>query len=131
MLVSSNFTRLEKLTGGAKGFLKFGALVTGLSFFIVALWPSFWTVGILLLFAGGFGLTRMELMSAYMNKLIPSEQRATVLSSISMLRRIALVILNPIMGFIFDKSLMWAMILAGTIPLLVFFFSPIENEGLE
>jgi len=131
MLISANFTRLEKWAGGAKGFLKFGALVTGLSFFIVAIWPSFWTVGILLLFAGGFGLTRLDLMSAYMNKLIPSEQRATVLSSISMLRRIALVILNPIMGFIFDKSLMWAMILAGTIPLLVFFFSPIENEGLE
>lgn len=65
-----------------------------------------------------------------MNKFIPSEKRATVLSSISMFRRLALVILNPVVGFSADQSLSAALILVGLLPLAVFFFSPIEQEML-
>jgi len=81
--------------------------------------------------AGGLGLTRLDLLSAYMNKFIPSEQRATILSSISMLRRFLLVVLNPIVGFIADKSLVLALCLMGALSLGVFIFSPLKKEVLE
>lgn len=131
MVVAGNFTFLEKIFRSGKNYLRYTALLTGVVFIITGIIPSIVTGILLILLAGGFGLTRAELMSAYMNKFIPSEQRATILSSISMLRRILLVVLNPIMGFIADKSLSMAMITAGLLALAVFFFSPMRKMELE
>ena len=131
MLIASNFVRLEKLLGSGKAYLRFTAIITSVAFLITAAFPSIVTVILLIILAGGFGLTRLELMSAYMNRFIPSEQRATVLSSISMFRRFALVLLNPVIGFTADHSLRLALIVVGLLPLLVLFFSPIEQEVLE
>lgn len=129
--ISTNFVRLEKMLGGGKTYLRFTAIVVSLGFLTVAAFPSIVTVILFLVLAGGFGLTRMELMRAYLNRFIPSEKRATVLSSISMFRRFALVPLNPIIGFTADHSLRLALGIVGILPLLVFFFSPIEKEALE
>ena len=84
-----------------------------------------------LLFAGGFGLTRLELMFVYMNKFIPSEQRATILSSVSMFKRFVLVMFNPLVGFIADKSLTMALVAIGALSLAVLIFSPLREETLE
>lgn len=67
MLVSSNFVRLERLLGSGKRLLQFSAGATALGFLSAAVYPSLITILLLILFAGGFGLTRLELMSAYMN----------------------------------------------------------------
>jgi hypothetical protein len=128
IVIANNFVRLEKIFGEARSFLRFSAIITGLSFFLVALLPNFITVTLFIICAGGFGLTRLELMSAYMNKYIPSEQRATVLSSISMFRRLALVFLNPLVGYVTDYSLSLSLFLIGLLPLSVFLFPPIEKE---
>ena len=118
ILVASNFAALEKIFGSEKGLLKFTAGVTTLAFLLVAAVPNIFTIILFVVFAGGFGLTRLELMFAYMNRFIPSEQRATVLSSISMFRRFALVVLNPMVGFMADRSLSLALVIVGLIPLL-------------
>jgi len=97
----------------------------------VAFFPSFVTVIIMLIFAGGFGLTRIEYANSFMNKHIPSDRRATILSSISMFVRFSLMIFNPIVGLLASKSLALALIFVGALSLLVFFFSPIESEFLE
>jgi len=131
ILIASNFVRLEKFFGSGKAYLRFTAIITSTAFFMVAAFPNIITVVLLIILAGSFGLTRLELMFAYMNRFIPSEQRATVLSSISMFRRFALVLLNPVIGFTADHSLRLALVLVGLLPLLVFFFSPIEQETLE
>ncbi len=131
ILIASNFTRLEKIFGSPKILLRWSALLTAVGFLCVALQPNIFTIVLFLILAGGFGLTRMELLFAYMHKFIPSEQRATVLSSISMLRRFALILLNPFIGFIADQSLQVALLVVGILPLLVFLFSPIEKEMLE
>lgn len=131
MLIAGNFVRLERLFGSGKNYLRFSAVVTGVAFLVTAAFPNIVTICLLIIFAGGFGLTRLELMSAYMNKLIPSGQRATILSSISMLRRFSLVILNPAVGFIADHSLRLALLTVGLLPLVMFFFSPIKKEMLE
>ncbi len=131
MIIAANFSFLEKLFGNTKGLLKFSAIATSGAFILVAVFPNIITILLFILFAGGFGLTRFELMSAYMNRFIPSEQRATVLSSISMFRRFSLVFLTPIIGFTADHSLRLAFLVVGLLPLLVFLFSPVEQEMLE
>lgn len=131
ILISSNFVRLEGWFGSGKALLRCSAVFTAVGFILVAAFPNLITVSLFILLAGGFGLTRQELMSAYMNKFIPSEQRATVLSSISMFRQIMLVVLNPIVGFTADHSLRLALLGVGLLPLLLFLFSPIEQEMLE
>lgn len=116
--VASNFVRLERLFGGTSSFLRFSALVTALSFFAVALLPNLFTVFLFVTLAGGFGQARMELIKAYMNRHIDSRERATVLSSISMFRRVGLVIINPLVGFMIDQSLGVALLLLGILPLI-------------
>lgn len=131
ILVASNFVRLEKLFGSPKKFLSVSAAVTALGFAVVAIFPSVYTVLLFVALAGGFGLTRIEYLSSFMNNFIPSRERATVLSSISMFKRFALVFLNPIVGFTADRSLTLAPLLICLLPLAVFLFSPVEHETLS
>jgi len=131
MFVSADFTRLEKMFGSGTAYFKFSALVTSLSMVLVAVFPNIFTVLLLILFAGGFGLTRLELMSAYMNRFIPSSHRATVLSSISMFRRLSLVLLNPLIGYLADHSLSAALLIVSVLPMSVLLFSPLREKIIE
>lgn len=131
ILIAANFIRLEKLAGSAKRYFKLSALLVAFPFVFAAVLPNVWTVLLFITVAGGFGLTRLELMSAYMQTHIPSAQRATVLSSISMFRRFSLVILNPFVGIAATRSLPFALVLVGLLPLSIFLFSPITEEAME
>ncbi len=131
IIISTNFERLIKLFGSDKRYLRVSTIIVILSFLLVAAWPNIITISILIILGGGFGLTRLPLMSSYMNRFIPSEQRATILSSISMFRRFGLVILNPLIGFTADHSLRLAALIVGLLPLVLFIFSPIEQKMLE
>jgi hypothetical protein len=131
ILIASNFSRLEKLFGSGKAYLRFTAMLVALVFIITAIFPNIFTAILLVALAGGFGLTRIELMFVYMNKFIPSQQRATVLSSISMFKSFALVLLNPLIGFAADNSIRLALLVVALLPLSVFLFSPINKENLE
>lgn len=131
IVITHQFVHIEGLLGSAKKYIAITAILTAFGFFAAGLFPSIWTVLLLVIFAGGFGLTRMDLMSSYMNTFIPSEQRATVLSTISMFRRFGLVILNPLIGLAADHSLQLALIILGIFPLLIFFFSPVEQKMFE
>lgn len=128
IIVASNFTHLEKIFGSPKSFLSFSALITATAFLMVAIFPNIITIILFVALAGGFGLTRIEFMNSFTNTLIPSAQRATVLSSISMFRRLFLVILNPVVGLLADKSLTWALLFVFTLPLVIFLFSPLRKE---
>jgi MFS family permease len=131
ILIAANFIRLEKLFGSGTAFFRYSALLTALPFFLVAIYPNLLTVGIFIAFSGGFGMTRIELMSSYMNKHILSGHRATVLSSVSMLRRFTLMILNPIVGLIASRSISLGLLFVGLLPFAVFLFSPITEKTLK
>lgn len=131
IVVSHNFTLLEKVFGSAKRYLQFSALATGLSFILVALFPSLLTILLFILLAGGLGMSRSTLLSSYMQQYIPSEQRATVLSSVSTFSRLAIALCNPFVGLVATHSLQLAALLLGLLPLTLFFFSPIEHEMLS
>jgi len=129
ILIASNFSLLEKWFGFNK-YLKISAIITSLSFILVAIYPNFYTIISFLIFAGGFGLTRIELMLAHMNKLIPSSNRATILSSVSMFETFILVILNPIIGFLADKSLRYALLTISILPIVTLFLKTRAGEQL-
>ena len=131
MLVSSNFARLERLFGSGERLLKCSALFVAIVFLLVAWHPNIVTILVFIMIGGGLGITRLQLMLAYMNKIIPSKQRATVLSSISMFRRFALVIVNPVIGYAASYSLNLALLIVGLIPLGVYLFSPVRQNMLE
>ena len=121
IVFSSNFDRLEKIIGTGKKYLKNSALLTSLGFFLVALFPNLVTVFLFQILVAGFGYTRATYIVALASKHIPSSQRATTLSSISMLRRFALVIFNPMIGFVADQNFSLALFLIGILPLTSFF----------
>ncbi len=123
VIISSNFTKLDRLFGSGKGYLKFSGALTIVMFVVAALLPSIYTVIAFIMLAGGFGLTRQEYMASYLNKFIQSSDRATVNSAISMGKRFMLVILNPIIGFAIDESLYLGLILVALIPIYTVFFS--------
>lgn len=123
MLVSSNFGKLEKLLGSANNYLRFTALITGVAFIITAIYTTIWTVLLFVILAGGFGMTRMQFITAKVNKFIESEQRATVLSFINMMRRLSYAIMNPIVGLIATQSLRGALLFIGIFPLAVWWWS--------
>lgn len=106
---------------------KITAILVTLGFFLVGLVPSMLTLVLFLILAGGFGLTRIELLTAHVSHLFEPEYRATSLSSVSMFRRLSLVILNPIMGALTDWSLSNSLVIIGLLPLLTLLF-PLPRE---
>lgn len=128
--ISNNFSFLEKISGGAKKYLKFSLLATALSFFLVALLPNPVTIIIFVLLAGGLGITRGTLLASYMHNFIPSEKRALVISSISTFIRLSVAVFNPIVGLIATHNLQLTLFLLGLAPFMLFIFSPIKKEML-
>lgn len=131
ILIMNNVRRLEYLFCGPKNLLRYTALLIAFIYILTAFMPNIVTISLFIVIAGGFGMTRFETMSIYMNHLIPSEKRATVLSSVSMFRRFALVLLNPLIGFAASHSLQLALILITLFPLAIFLISPLEKDMFE
>jgi MFS family permease len=117
ILVSSNYARLEKWLGSDHRYLRSSAIITTVSFMLVALYPHISTVILFLVLGGGIGITRATYLIGMASKHIDSRQRATVLSTIGMFKRLALVILNPVIGFIATRSLSTAIFIVGLLPL--------------
>jgi hypothetical protein len=121
IVVASQFKRIIKIFRSPANALLFGAIVTSLTIIISSVFPSVYTVILMLIFAGGFGLTRLDLIASHTHKYIRSNDRASVASSLSMFRRFAQAIFNPIIGLLADKSLVGAIFITGLLPLISVF----------
>jgi len=130
ILIMNNYERLEKLFGSKKRLIFFSSMITGIMFIIGGLTTLIPFVLLSIIIGGGFGLSRGPLLSNYMNKYIPSPQRATVISTISMLRQFILAIVNPIVGLSVDWSLNYTLIILGTAALVFSFLSKVEESHL-
>lgn len=127
VFISSNFLLMEKWMGKDTTYLKSSAILTSLSFILVAIHPNLTTVIIWLVVGAGLGMTRSTYIVGLASKYIPSRERATVLSSIGMLRRLSLVVLNPIVGYLATRSLPVAIFIIGLLPLAALFISRKEK----
>ena len=80
----------------------FLAFLMGTSYIVAGILQNLTGLIVYLLIAGGLGLQIRTVYSKQLNEHIPSDKRATVLSLISMIRKIVLVVLNPIVGALVD-----------------------------
>jgi MFS family permease len=130
IVIINNFIRLEKWLGSKKRLLFLGAFITGACFIILGLTAYVPLVIACILLSGGFGLSRLPLFSSYMNKYIPSDKRATVLSTTSMLRTFAIVIVNTTAGLLSDWSIPNTLLILGAAAILFAFISRVREEHL-
>jgi MFS family permease len=101
------------------------AVVVAVGFLIAGFLQSILGILILLIFAGGLGLQIYNLLSKEINEEIDSEQRATALSFVSMVKRLMLTLFNPAIGYLVDsKGVFIAFTILGVMSLLAGFFKP-------
>ncbi|MBT4824451.1 MFS transporter [Candidatus Woesearchaeota archaeon] len=126
----NNFTRLEKLFGSKKRYLLWSALITGVCF----IWLGFNTYVpltiVLLTLIGGFGLSRYVLFQSYYNKYIESHNRATVISTMSMVDRFIRALAYPLIALLVEWSLTSTLIILGVAIISVAFISRVEEKHL-
>ncbi len=103
IVLLNSYGVLEKLIGSKKRLLSISAFVIGIMY-LVSGFTVFFPVTILAIFLiAGFAMTRRPLLISYLNKYIPSEERATTISSMSMLVSLSKMVAFPIVGFIIDN----------------------------
>ena len=98
ILLLSHVGSVEKFFGSKKGLLIGGGIVTGAAFLVLGWVRSLWIAVPAIVVAFTFGLTRLPLFSSYMNKYIPSDKRATVLSASSMVRTLGICLSMMTLG---------------------------------
>ncbi len=130
ILIMNNYERLERVFGSKKRLLSLSASITGVMFIIGGVTTFIPIVLLVIVLGGGFGLSRRPLLVSYMNKYIPSSKRATVLSAISMLRTLALIVVNPMVGLLADWSLNYTLIILGVAAVVFSLISRVEEGHL-
>lgn len=130
ILVMSNYKRIEKIIGSKLSVLFITSLITALFYVMLGFSRSPFLAIVFIIFSAAFGLTRGPLFISYMNKFIPSEKRATVLSVTTMFQTLAIVFINVITGLLSKWSMNYTMIIVGVFLVVVTVFSRIEEEHL-
>jgi len=129
IVVSRNFDFFERIVGSKLGYLFFSSLIAGIGFIMLGSFNYLPLAIIMMVLVGGFGLTRKAIFSSYLNKHIESHNRATVLSTISMIEKLSSFLIYPIVGFMVDWSLNYSFIIIGSLILISAIVSRVE-EGM-
>jgi MFS family permease len=130
ILIISNFGILERILGKKKRLLFFSAVSAGCLFIILGLTTLAVVVIPAIILAAGFGLSRGPLFMSYMNKFIPSDKRATILSTTSMFRTFSIVIANLTAGTLVGWSVSNSLMILGAVIIIFSLFSKIREEDL-
>jgi MFS family permease len=130
IFIINNFIRFEGWLGAKKRLLFFSAFITGVAFIVLGFTHYMPLVIAAIILSAGFGLTRGPLFSSYMNKYIPSDKRATVLSTTSMLRTFAIVVVNTFAGLLAAWSIPNTLLVLGVATVIFAFLSRIKEEHL-
>ncbi len=117
MILLLNLKRLERIFG-MKQLILISALLPALLYFSVAFFRNIPLIFIAIFLVVGMRLLRAPVLTDFMNRFIKSKNRATVLSGISMLDRLVILLLYPLIGLLMDKSLTLALLLLGTATLI-------------
>lgn len=131
ILVLSHIQSVEKVMGSKRNFVLGATAIAGVMFLILGLVHWLPVTILAIIFGFSFGLSRMPVFISYMNKFIPSDKRATVLSASSMARTFSLVVMNLISGVLANWSVSGTMPILGAGLLFSAFFSRIEEQHLK
>jgi MFS family permease len=121
--VLSRIESVERAVGGRVRLARLTAVAPGLAMLGLAVSTNAPASVALILLAVTAGMGRAPLYSAPINRLIPSERRATVLSAVSAVRTLAVGLLYPAVGAILDRSLPAALGFVGALGLAAAFFT--------
>ena len=130
MILLLNIKRIEKLFG-MKNTLFYSALIPGLFFAGLFIFRNIYFVLAAIFIITGLKLMRSPLLSDFMNRYIESRNRATVLSGVSMLEKIVIMILYPIVGLLADYSLWTTFLFLGIVTIVISFMNRIRAEHIE
>jgi hypothetical protein len=122
--------KLQQRIKNKKLFLKIYTVIPGVAYILIA-FILFAPISIaLMLIIIGVGFSRNIIFINGINKNIEEENRATVLSTISMIRSFIITILYPIIGLLAMWNLKYTFIILGISIILVAFISKVKNEHL-
>ena len=126
----NNFEKLEKVFGSKKSYLLWSALISGVCFILLGINMYIPLTIILIIIIAAFGLSRNVLFQNYINKYIESDNRATVISTVSMVDRFVRALVYPLMGLLVEWSLNYAIIIIGVGVLIFALLSRVEENHL-
>ncbi len=122
--------KLQQRIKNKKMFLKIYTIIPGIAYILIA-FIIFTPMSIaLMLIIIGVGFSRNIIFVGGINKNIEEENRATVLSTISMIRSFIITILYPIIGLLAMWNLNYTFIILGISIILVALISRVKNEHL-
>ncbi len=130
IILLSNIKKIENAFG-IRRLLFLSALMPGIMYLLMGFYRPLWLVlsGIFLIV--GLNQLRMPLFEHYMNAYIKSKSRATVLSSVSMIRNVILVFLYPLLGLMMDISLNYSLIILGLLTIAFALTSKVDEKMLK
>lgn len=116
---------------GIKNTLFLSSLVPGILYLMVSFIP-----GLVMAMIAIFGITNLKafrapVLNALMNKEIDSSNRATILSGVSMIERVATTLLYPVAGMLTDISLNMALLVMGIITVILSIMLRIEETAIR
>ena len=123
----SNLKKIERFIS-INNLLFYSAIIPGLFFVGVAFFRNVFFVLLAIFMITGLRLLRRPVLDDFMNQHIQSKTRATVLSGISMLERVGILILYPLVGFLADLSLTYVLVFLGLITLIFSFVTKLEAD---
>ena len=127
ILLMSNVKKMERFFN-INTLLLYSALIPSFFLIGVAFVRNIFFVLLAIFLITGLRLFRRPVLEDFMNQHITSENRATVLSGISMIERAGILILYPIVGFLADLSLTYVLVFLGTITLIFSFVTKLETN---
>jgi MFS family permease len=126
----SGIPALEQWAGSRRRLILLSTLASGAAFLGLAT-TTFWPLVVAGIVAGmAFSLPRVPLFNAAINHHVASSERATVLSFCSMVRTLAIVVMNPITGRLAQRSLDSALLMMGGALIVVALVSRVGDEHL-
>jgi hypothetical protein len=115
IILLAGASRLETLFRGKRNLVTAMTVVAGLAYFAIALAPNAALAIAAVIVAYACGLPRAMIYLAHMNRDVPSHQRATVLSCVSMCRTLAIAAMSPFTGLLAEWSVNGTLAVAGAL----------------
>ena len=128
-ILLSRLKTLEKYLGISRLIL-FTALIPGLLYIGLSLNKNLFFVLIAVFSVVGLKLLRMPILLDFINQMIKSQNRATLLSTVSILEKAIIFILYPFVGLMADYSIDMAFMFLGILCLIFTLFTRIEEQSL-
>jgi MFS family permease len=124
------FTPIAKRRIGIKNTLFLSSLIPGILYISVSFIPGFIMAIIAIFGVTNLKMFRAPMLNALMNDYIESSNRATVLSGVSIIERIATALLYPLVGLLTDISLKMTFLTLGIITIILSILLRVGEDSL-